>query len=214
LAAAKSLPVRRLRPGLKFDMRRLKTDRIASRVTVRLSPERRLTVARGEGDTGWVETIETIPWTITRLRVTGAIESSLYDALDKAMADSFLPAGERRQLDRAVAAAGVPAAAASIPAGLERVRFPLSPAAARVAASRGRGLRGAVRYARARDGGRDRHAGGARGWWLRQRDRCATPERDPHALRPPVRVRPRAAHRRAGGAGGDDRLRRVYRPLD
>src|SRR2546428_7252350 len=88
LAAAKSLPVRRLRPGLKFDLRRLKTDSIARRVAVRLSPERRLTLVRGEGETGWVETVETIPWAITRLRVTGAIESSLYDALDKAMADS------------------------------------------------------------------------------------------------------------------------------
>ena len=98
LAAAKSLPVRRLRPGLRFDLRRLKTDSVARRVTVRLSPERRLTVVRGEGETGWIETLETIPWAITRLRVTGAIESSLYDALDKAMADSFLPASERRQL--------------------------------------------------------------------------------------------------------------------
>src|SRR5256886_10819602 len=35
LAAAQSLPVRRLRPGLKFDLRRLKTDSIARRVTVR-----------------------------------------------------------------------------------------------------------------------------------------------------------------------------------
>ncbi|HTD71118.1 MAG TPA: M23 family metallopeptidase [Gemmatimonadales bacterium] len=103
LAAAKGLPVRRLRPGLKFDLRRLKTDSIASRVTVRLSPERRLSVVRGEGNAGWVETIETIPWAITRLRVTGAIESSLYDALDKAMADSFLPAPERRQLAWAIA---------------------------------------------------------------------------------------------------------------
>src|SRR5439155_202906 len=60
-------------------------------------------VVRGEGDADWVETIETIPWAITRLRVTGAIESSLYDALDKAMADSFLPAGERRQLAWAIA---------------------------------------------------------------------------------------------------------------
>src|SRR5207249_4800038 len=83
---------------LKFDLRRLKTDSIARRVTVRLSPERRLTLVRGEGETGWVETVETIPWAITRLRVTGTIESSLYDALDKAMADSFLPAPERRQL--------------------------------------------------------------------------------------------------------------------
>ncbi len=103
LAAAKSLPVRRLRPGLKFDLRRLKTDSIASRVTVRLSPERRLVVVRGAGEAGWVETVETIPWDVTRLRVTGAIESSLYDALDKAMSDSFLPASERRQLAWAIA---------------------------------------------------------------------------------------------------------------
>ena len=103
LAAARSLPVRRLRPGLKFDMRRLKTESIASRVTVRLSPERRLSIARGEGEAGWVERVETIPWTITRLRVTGTIESSLYDALDKAMSDSFLPGPERRQLAWAIA---------------------------------------------------------------------------------------------------------------
>ena len=103
LAAAKSLPVRRLRPGLKFDLRRLKTDSIARRVMVRLSPERRLTVVRGERETGWVETVETIPWVITRLRVTGTIESSLYDALDKVMADSFLPTPERRQLAWAIA---------------------------------------------------------------------------------------------------------------
>ena len=103
LAAAKSLPVRRLRPGLKFDLRRLKTDSIVTRVTVRLSPERRLNIARGEGGAGWVEAVESIPWTITRLRVTGTIESSLYDALDKAMADSFLPGPERRQLAWAIA---------------------------------------------------------------------------------------------------------------
>src|SRR5207244_2524356 len=37
LAAAKSLPVRRLRPGLVFAFRRLKTESAASRVSVRLS---------------------------------------------------------------------------------------------------------------------------------------------------------------------------------
>jgi murein DD-endopeptidase MepM/ murein hydrolase activator NlpD len=70
-----------------------------------LSPERRLGLVRdaqGEGG-GWTETVETIPWTITRIRVTGVIETSLYDALDKAVADSFLPAGERRQLAWAIA---------------------------------------------------------------------------------------------------------------
>ena len=101
LAAAKSLPVRRLRPGLAFQVRRLKTDSVARRITIRLSPERRLTVDRG--DSGWVETVETIPWTVTRLRVTGTIESSLYDALDRAVSDTFLPAAERRQLAWAIA---------------------------------------------------------------------------------------------------------------
>ncbi len=101
LAAARNLPVRRLRPGLVFQFRRLRTDSVADRVSVRLSPERRLALARG--DSGWVETVDVIPWTITRLRVTGVIESSLYDALDKAVADTFLPAVERRSLAWAIA---------------------------------------------------------------------------------------------------------------
>jgi murein DD-endopeptidase MepM/ murein hydrolase activator NlpD len=101
LAAAKHLPVRRLRPGLPFQLRRLKTDSVAGRVSVRLSPDQRLTVTRG--DAGWVETVDTIPWSVTRLRVTGVIESSLYDALDRAVADTFLPAGQRRQLAWAIA---------------------------------------------------------------------------------------------------------------
>jgi len=101
LAAAQHLPVRRLRPGLAFQVRRLKTDSQPERVTVRLSPERRLQVTRA--DAGWIETVETIPWTIVRLRVTGAIESSLYDALDRAVADTFLPGGERRALAWAIA---------------------------------------------------------------------------------------------------------------
>src|SRR5439155_22925031 len=87
----------------KFGMRGLLTDSLARRVTVRLWPDRSRTVVRGERETGWVETVETSPWVITRLRVTGTFESSLYDALDKAMADSFLPARERRQLAWAIA---------------------------------------------------------------------------------------------------------------
>jgi len=101
LAAATSLPTRRLRPGMVFQFRRLVTDSVANQVTLRISPERRVRVQRG--DSGWAEWVETIPWTIARLRVTGVIESSLYDALDKAMADSFLPAPERRQLAWAIA---------------------------------------------------------------------------------------------------------------
>ena len=101
LAAAKSLPVRRLRPGLVFQFRRLKTDSIAHRVTVRLSPERRLRLVRG--GSGWVEEVEPVAWAVARLRVTGVIESSLYDALDNALADTFLPPVERRSLAWAIA---------------------------------------------------------------------------------------------------------------
>ena len=101
LAAATDLPVRRLRAGLVFQLRRLRTDSVVDRVMVRLSPERLLRLVRGE--TGWRQTTEEIPWTVSRLRVTGVIETSLYDALDKAMPDSFLPPAERRALAWAIA---------------------------------------------------------------------------------------------------------------
>ena len=101
LAAARHLPVRRLRPGLAFQFRRLKTDSAATRVTVRLSRDVRLSVTRG--DSGWVERVDTIPWAVTQRRVSGVIESSLYDALDRAVADTFLPPVERRQLAWAIA---------------------------------------------------------------------------------------------------------------
>jgi murein DD-endopeptidase MepM/ murein hydrolase activator NlpD len=101
LAAATDLPVRRLRPGLVFQFRRLQTDSVADRVTVRLSPERRVRVYRGE--TGWLQTTEAIPWTVERLRVTGTIGSSLYEALDRAVPDRFLPLMERRNLAWALA---------------------------------------------------------------------------------------------------------------
>ena len=101
LAAATDLPVRRLRPGLVFRFRRLQTDSVADRVVVRLGPERRLRLSRENG--AWRETTEQIPWTVSRLRVTGVIETSLYDALDRAMPDSFLPSVERRALAWALA---------------------------------------------------------------------------------------------------------------
>ncbi len=101
LGAARDLPPRRLRPGLVLQFRRLRSDSIVDRVTVRLAPARRVTLSRTGA--GWGETVETIPWAVARLRVTGVIESSLYDALDKAVADSFLPAPERRTLAWALA---------------------------------------------------------------------------------------------------------------
>jgi murein DD-endopeptidase MepM/ murein hydrolase activator NlpD len=101
LAAANHLDARRLRPGLVFHFRRPLTDSTVDRLMVRLGPERRLWYART--DSGWREREETIPWTPERLRVVGRISSSLYAALDSAIPDSFLPAGERQALAWAIA---------------------------------------------------------------------------------------------------------------
>lgn len=105
ITAATKLPVRKLRPGLVFHFRRLQSDSIAHRVMVQTSPERRLWLERRGGDSGggWVQTGEAIPWSVTRLTVSGAIETSLYDALDQAVSDTMLPAGERRALAWAIA---------------------------------------------------------------------------------------------------------------
>jgi len=103
LSAARALDTRRLRPGLVFNVRRLKGDSIAQRLGVRTGPEVRLWITRLGGDSGWRETVETIPWSKTRLRATGVIQSNLYDALDNAVPDSFLPSKERVALAWAIA---------------------------------------------------------------------------------------------------------------
>ena len=103
LGAARALDTRRLRPGLIFQLRRLKGDSVAHRLGVRTGPEVRLWMTRLGGDSGWRETVETIPWTMTRLRATGVIQSNLYDALDSALTDSFLPGKERVALAWAIA---------------------------------------------------------------------------------------------------------------
>lgn len=103
LGATKALNSRRLRPGLVFQIRRLKGDSIAQRIGVRTGPEVRLWMTRMGGDSGWRETVENIPWSRTRLRANGVIQSNLYDALDQAVPDSFLPYKERIALAWAIA---------------------------------------------------------------------------------------------------------------
>lgn len=102
LAAATALPVRRLRAGLVFHFRRLVTDSVAHQILVRPTPERRVWLAR-RPDSGWVQTVEPIPWVPTTLHVSGVIASSLYEAFDRAVADTFLPAAERVALAWAIA---------------------------------------------------------------------------------------------------------------
>jgi murein DD-endopeptidase MepM/ murein hydrolase activator NlpD len=98
LAAATGIKARRLAAGLVFEFRRLKGDSVTRRVLVRPTTDSRVWVSRLGGDSGWVQRIESIPWMVTRLRAVGTIESSLYDALDQAISDSFLPLPQRRQL--------------------------------------------------------------------------------------------------------------------
>src|SRR6266702_482330 len=103
LKATHTLNPRRMQPGLIFEMRRLKGGAVANRLAVRLDPERNLVMTRLGGDSGWSETVETIPWTTERLRTTAVIQSNLYDALDAAIPDSFLPILQRVALAWAIA---------------------------------------------------------------------------------------------------------------
>src|SRR5881296_741550 len=103
LKATHALNPRRMQPGLIFEVRRLKGAAVAHRLGVRLDPERNLVMTRLGGDSGWSETVETIPWTTERLRTTAVIQSNLYDALDAAIPDSFLPARQRVGLAWAIA---------------------------------------------------------------------------------------------------------------
>jgi murein DD-endopeptidase MepM/ murein hydrolase activator NlpD len=103
LRASHSLNPRRLKPGLIFDIRRLKGATVADRIAVRLGPEQRLWMMRLPGDSTWTETVENIPWSAERLRTTAVIQSNLYDALDAAIPDSFLPARQRVALAWAIA---------------------------------------------------------------------------------------------------------------
>jgi len=105
LKATHTLNPRRMQPGLIFEVRRLKGATVANRIGVRLDPEKRLVMTRLTGDSGegWRETVEDIPWTAERLRTTAVIQSNLYDALDAAIPDSFLPLRQRVALAWAIA---------------------------------------------------------------------------------------------------------------
>ena len=103
LKATHALNPRRMQPGLIFEVRRLKGAAVAHRLGVRLDPERHLLMTRLGADSGWSETVETIPWTTERLRTTAVIQSNLYDALDAAIPDSFLPVRQRVALAWAIA---------------------------------------------------------------------------------------------------------------
>jgi murein DD-endopeptidase MepM/ murein hydrolase activator NlpD len=91
-----TLDLRRLRPGTAFTFRRTPADSAPSRVLFRTDASRDLSLARG--DSGWYASATPIDWRPERVRVDGAIDNSLYAALDANVADSVLDAGERVRL--------------------------------------------------------------------------------------------------------------------
>ena len=95
-ALAPALNPRRLRAGLVFRFREPGDDSLPSQITVRTSPDTRLHFKRGTA--GWATEADTIAWTPQVVRVEGAIDASLYEALDQQIPDSELSGAERQRL--------------------------------------------------------------------------------------------------------------------
>ena len=96
LDPALSLDPRRLRPGLVFNFFRHEGDTVPSRIMVRTSPEQRVTFSRVSE--GWNTEAEPIHWRAEEARIEGAIDNSLYEALDAGVSDEQLDALNRRRL--------------------------------------------------------------------------------------------------------------------
>jgi murein DD-endopeptidase MepM/ murein hydrolase activator NlpD len=91
-----SLDPRRLRSGLVFRFRRPAPDSQPTRISVRTSPEQLVVFNRAAG--GWNGAVEAIAWRAEPVRIEGAIDNSLYEAIDAEVPDSVLDADDRIRL--------------------------------------------------------------------------------------------------------------------
>jgi murein DD-endopeptidase MepM/ murein hydrolase activator NlpD len=71
-------------------------DSAPSHVSVRTSPEQRVTFSRAAD--GWNAIAEPIRWQTQQARIEGVINNSLYEALDAGVSDAQLGLGDRRRL--------------------------------------------------------------------------------------------------------------------
>jgi murein DD-endopeptidase MepM/ murein hydrolase activator NlpD len=88
--------LRKLRPGTVFEFRRRPTDSTPAEVSFRLSREQKATISFG--DTAWMAQAVPIDWRADIVRLEGAIDNTLYQALDAGIADTLLPKPERDAL--------------------------------------------------------------------------------------------------------------------
>jgi murein DD-endopeptidase MepM/ murein hydrolase activator NlpD len=91
-----SFDPRRLRPGLVFSFLHPDGDTSPSRIMVRTSPEKRVTFSRASQ--GWNAETQPIRWRSEEARIEGAINNSLYEALDAGVSDEQLDGVNRRRL--------------------------------------------------------------------------------------------------------------------
>ena len=96
LDPALSLDPRRLRSGLVFSFRHGHADSVPTHITVRADPTRRVVFQRVAD--GWGTVVEPIAWTSEAVRIEGAIDNSLYEALDAQVSDDQLDGADRQRL--------------------------------------------------------------------------------------------------------------------
>jgi murein DD-endopeptidase MepM/ murein hydrolase activator NlpD len=96
LDASVLLDPRRVRAGLIFSFRQMLGDSAPSHISVRTSPEQRVTFSRASD--GWSASAEPIRWHTQESRIQGVINNSLYEALDAGVSDAQLDLGNRRRL--------------------------------------------------------------------------------------------------------------------
>ncbi len=96
LDPALALNPRRLRPGMVFRFRQTATDSAPTHIVVRTTPEQRVTFRRISD--GWNTESEPIRWGTQEMRIEGAIDNSLYEALDAGVSDDQLDSGNRQRL--------------------------------------------------------------------------------------------------------------------
>ena len=96
LDPALSLDPRRLRSGLVFSFRATAPDTLPARISVRTTPEQRVVFHRAPD--GWSAVVEPIAWSAEPVRIEGAIDNSLYEALDAQVPDDQLDGADRQRL--------------------------------------------------------------------------------------------------------------------